>query len=144
MGYYTHYEITIKDPKTLEDRLPEFTALREEAAEFKKLDARSKNKYRKDYIKRLQKAAKAIDSVSDDAWSSFDYTVSGERNKWYDYELDMSSISMAFPEFLFQVEGSGEESGDLWIKWFYRGQMQGGKAEIVLPKLDPKKWKGTS
>ena len=59
--------------------------------------------------------------------------------KWYDHEDDMKRLSLKFPEVVFTLKGEGEESGDVWVKYFKNGKIQTSKAEIVLDPFDPKK-----
>ena len=47
-----------------------------------------------------------------------------EACKWYEHETHMREISDQFPEVLFTLTGEGEESGDLWVKYFSGGKMQ--------------------
>ena len=72
-----------------------------------------------------------------------DYSVDffhGEPNcKWYDHEKDMKLLSQIYPETTFLLEGEGEESGDIWRKYFKNGKMQVCKAEIVFPAFDESK-----
>lgn len=62
-----------------------------------------------------------------------------ESCKWYNHEDDMKKLTNAFPHILFTLEGRGEESGDIWIKYFLGGKCQRAKARIVLDEFDPKK-----
>jgi hypothetical protein len=62
-----------------------------------------------------------------------------ESSKWYDHETDMRDFSKRFPDVLFTLNGEGEESGDVWVKYFKNGKMQSSKADIKLEKFDPKK-----
>jgi len=59
--------------------------------------------------------------------------------KWYDHETDMKRLSEQFPNVVFTLNGRGEESGDVWVKYFKNGKMQSSKAEIKLDTFDPKK-----
>lgn len=59
--------------------------------------------------------------------------------KWYDHEQDMKTLSKIYPETTFLLEGEGEESGDIWQKYFKNGKMQVCKAEIVFPAFDESK-----
>ena len=67
--------------------------------------------------------------------------VTEESCKWYDHEAEMKDISRRFPSVLFTLRGEGEESGDVWVKYFKNGKMQSSKAEIKLDPFDPKKLK---
>lgn len=62
-----------------------------------------------------------------------------EAVKWYDHEKDMREYSKKFPENLFILEGRGENSDDLWIKYFKNGKMQAGKKEVVFEKFNASK-----
>ena len=66
---------------------------------------------------------------------------SSDSCKWYEHEDDMKVMSKDFPEVLFTLHGEGEESGDIWNKYFLNGKVQVCKAEIKIDKFDPKKLK---
>lgn len=59
--------------------------------------------------------------------------------KWYTHEQDMKELSKIYPETTFLLEGEGEESGDIWRKYFKNGKMQVCKAEIVFHAFDESK-----
>ena len=67
----------------------------------------------------------------------------GESCKWYEHENDMLAYSKNNPSVQLTVSGEGEESGDVWVKWFKGGKMQAWKLEINLPKNPPKPWEET-
>lgn len=56
--------------------------------------------------------------------------------KWYEHEDDMKRLSLKFPDVLFTLRGEGEESGDVWVKYFKEGKMQVSKAEVKLEPFD--------
>jgi hypothetical protein len=56
---------------------------------------------------------------------------SRESCSWYDHEEDMKALAAHFPDILFALEGEGEESGDLWKKYFLGDQMQVCRAIIT-------------
>lgn len=59
--------------------------------------------------------------------------------KWYDHEEDMAELSRTFPEVLFTLYGDGEESEDMWYKYFKGGKMQKCYAKIVFDDYDESK-----
>lgn len=58
--------------------------------------------------------------------------------KWYEHEEDMIKLSQKHPAILFKLHGAGEETGDIWDKWFLNGKKQICKATIVIPDFDAK------
>lgn len=61
--------------------------------------------------------------------------------KWYECVEDMISFSKKFPKVLFTLSGKGEESGDLWIRYFKNGKVQTCRAKISYDEYDPSKLK---
>ena len=44
--------------------------------------------------------------------------------KWYEHEDDLKKLSLLFPDVVFRVYGDGEESDDIWYKYFKNGKVQ--------------------
>jgi len=61
--------------------------------------------------------------------------------KWYEHEIDMKKLSEKFSKTLFILSGEGEESEDIWTKYFLNGKSQICKAEIIVPPFDKSKLK---
>lgn len=57
--------------------------------------------------------------------------------KWYDHDKDMIEYSKRFPDFVFILDGEGEESGDIWRKFYKNGKSYEWKLEYALPDFDP-------
>lgn len=59
-----------------------------------------------------------------------------ESTTWYDHEEDMIEMSKVFPGIIFTLHGEGEESGDIWNKYFKDGVMQVAKATITVEECN--------
>lgn len=59
--------------------------------------------------------------------------------KWYDHEQDMRDLSVRFPDHLFELRGEGEDTGDIWRKYFKNGKMQSCFAQITFEPFDETK-----
>lgn len=62
--------------------------------------------------------------------------IDGDSCKWYNHEDDMRKLSLQFRDMLFELNGYGEEAGDLWIKYFKNGKMQYCPAIISFVEYD--------
>jgi hypothetical protein len=60
---------------------------------------------------------------------------------WDNYDMDMRGISKDYPDVIFELSGEGEESGDIWKKYYVNGKIQKCKARIVFDEFDEKKLK---
>lgn len=60
-------------------------------------------------------------------------------SKWEDHDEDMIRLSRAFPGVLFELQGAGEEDGDLWRTYYLAGRLQHAPAEVRYPPFDPDK-----
>ncbi|HBU90253.1 MAG TPA: hypothetical protein DEB53_03445 [Bacillus pumilus] len=58
--------------------------------------------------------------------------------KWYGHEVDMRAVSRQFPDVLITLTGEGEDSGDMWRKYFKGGKMQECPAKITFDDYDEK------
>jgi len=59
----------------------------------------------------------------------------GQRSdqiSWYNHEEDMVQLSLLYPEVTFQIDGEGEEVGDIWRATVKNGEFQRKTARIVF------------
>lgn len=81
-------------------------------------------------------------SINQDAEYAIDDNGDTSENcKWYSAEQDILAFSKQYPNWLFQLDGEGEESGDIWRKYFVDGKMQDAKARTVYDDFDASKLK---
>ena len=59
--------------------------------------------------------------------------------KWYGHEIDMLELSKSYPFVVFVLKGEGEESGDIWMKYFKNGKMYQSHAVITFAPYDENK-----
>jgi hypothetical protein len=59
--------------------------------------------------------------------------------KWYNHEEDLILLSEEYDELVFQLDGKGEENGDIWRKFFKNGKYSFSQAIITFPDYDESK-----
>lgn len=64
-----------------------------------------------------------------------------DSQKWYEYNENMIEVSEEFPDILFQLNGAGEEPGDIWVKYYKNGRSQEARLNLELDGFDPDKLK---
>lgn len=69
-------------------------------------------------------------ALSDDTLESYDAV------KWYEHEEHMKKLSTKIPYVLFKLSGEGEDSGDIWDKYFFDGKMASYHAEVKVPPFN--------
>jgi len=137
MGYYTNYklEISIKEPTrmSLEKTLSGYS--KEELIDViinkrevgpGDLDAGALMKTLYDESENIQYA------LGKDGHS-------GDSCKWYGHHDEMLAISKKYPDALFTLHGEGEETGDIWTKYYRAGKSQEAKATIIVDEFDESK-----
>ena len=62
-----------------------------------------------------------------------------EESTWYDSNTDMKNFSIKHPEALFQMDGEGEKSGDIWRQYWKNGKVQNIRAVLTYEPYDPNK-----
>lgn len=56
-----------------------------------------------------------------------------ESVKWYEHEADLSALSSSHPQFVWALQGQGEEPDDEWTMYAYRGGSYKAKKEPWTP-----------
>ena len=120
MGYETRYRLEVETVKVMK--------------EVKGID--SNGKPATIFVEEYIDPEKIQREISD--LSGYQYLWS-DMCKWYDHEKDMRTISKKYKGVLMKLEGEGEESGDLWVKYFKNGKMQECRARIEFDPFDETK-----
>lgn len=133
MGYYTRYSLTWK-PTAAFKATPACPHVEAKGNKFCPAcgvvqTAQGCDKIVSDYITPRQESMYGIAPKGEET----------QECKWYEHEKHMREMSKAVPDVLFILKGEGEESGDIWHKYFLNGKMQVSKAVLTLEPYDPKK-----
>lgn len=64
-------------------------------------------------------------------WKGAIDTALQEELKWYDHDDEMIALSKEFPEVEFTLDGTGEESDDLWTTYYKNGKAQHAPCQFV-------------
>lgn len=140
MGYYTTYTLTFDELMPAAKEVVDWM----EFNDLKNLSFAQLRKQLPDPMAHFQKmeevearmpVVEALDLIKQ-IWNT-----ESDGIKWYNHEADMRAFSKAFPDVVFKLGGCGEESEDIWAKYFQNGKMQLCKAVITIEPFDPKKLK---
>jgi hypothetical protein len=79
-----------------------------------------------------------LDTVIYDGFLTIEQLVNGETEdmKWYDYHEEMIELSLKYPEYVFTLDGQGEEPGDIWRSFYKNGKFHDWTLEYDLPNFD--------
>lgn len=135
MGYYTRYHIdtdtTKRTPLLLEQRKDRIVS------------EISKTKMSEDLKEELVSLVYGKYELPDvgeiNYWDHLGFDPFDDTTKWYSHEDDMRAISKEYPGVVFILSGEGEESGDIWRKYFCEGKMQTAPAKVTFEDFDPEK-----
>lgn len=125
MGYITNFHMTVA--KVIDGRI---VILDKEDAAYDKIacafydiwECPSEDFRKSDYY--LDEARELFEDV----------TVDDIEGKWYESEKDMIKLSEAFPDFIFVLEGRGEERPDWWVGTWENGKGSVHYAKIIEPE----------
>jgi len=82
-------------------------------------------------IERINEDLRTISGYNDLGIDAYSDTI-----KWYDNDKDMIALSKKHPNILFQLDGEGEESGDIWRSYYCNGVEESAKAVMTYPSID--------
>lgn len=136
MGYYTNFSCTVKGKLENKEKVAELEKAKKEAEKLT-------GKLREIALAGIEKELKIEKSIEVETVVSkvVGYNPFEDATKWYEHENHMRKISLQYPDVIFELKGEGEESGDIWVKYFVNGKMQVCNATIVFEPFDEKKLK---
>jgi len=56
--------------------------------------------------------------------------------KWYEWQTDLKELSVHFPHVTIDVEGFGEENGDIWKARIRNGETEVVKSVLTFPDFE--------
>lgn len=59
--------------------------------------------------------------------------------KWYEWENDVKTVSLQFPDEVIEIYGEGESSGDIWKAYVKNGKSFTTEAKITFEDFDESK-----
>lgn len=134
MGYYTNYTLTWKPTEKSTIEFPRCNHNIPDGSKFCP-ECGAQNLP----VSLDDKIAEYIKQHSDTIYGVNESGEGTGATKWYDHETDLRSMSKVFRNIVFTLYGEGEESGDIWSKYFMNGKMQEAKARIVIDDFDASK-----
>lgn len=136
MGYYTNYSLSIKGKLENTKRVAELEKAKAEAEGLT-------GKLKEVAIAAIDKELNNEKNINIKAVvaAKAGYNPFEGETKWYEHEEHMKAISKQYPDVIFQLNGEGEESGDIWVKYFVNGKMQVAEAKITFDDFNEKKLK---
>lgn len=136
MGHNTRYKIKTGGKPFGEEELKEIEQLEKEAEALS-------GKLREIALSAIAEKRKRNLSDSPESLISnvVGYNPFYDECKWYEHDKHMREVSKNNPGTIFILEGEGEESGDIWKKYYLNGKCQEARAIITFEPFDEKKLK---
>ncbi len=146
MGYQTSYSLTVQHlSKAVPGYSPDWGGVQKQILKRDLEEALAEARSPKDVQEALEASmAKVVDfqdpqeiidlfrATCDSAnWAFNSHGYSEESHKWYEHEQDLQAFSAQYPDWLFTLDGEGEEAGDIWRKYFVAGESQTSRPEII-------------
>lgn len=73
-----------------------------------------------------------VSDISDYLWDD-ELCMNG---KWYDWPSHMKELSKRYPEHMFQLDGDGEDSDDIWRVYFKNGKSHDANTRLIYEDFD--------
>lgn len=128
MGYYTRYSISFIQSQTSES---------EKNAEIAEVEnSNLSQKLKNQILQTIENEYESQRMTETLLIKELDYNPFEDSCKWYDHNKDMLRISKKYPGTIFVLNGDGEESGDVWRKYYHKGLSQDANARIVYDDFD--------
>jgi len=135
MGYITNYSLSVEESS--ESRVEREKMIAELKAQVESIeDPQLKELAQKGLVSKIRELRKDWEL---ELRRIVGYDPLEESCKWYEHEENMRELSRINPEVIFTLKGEGEESGDIWAKYFHQGKMQHAQAQIKFEEFDPLK-----
>lgn len=138
MGYYTRYTLTVKILKPQQLPVKESLAAMDKK-ELIEIIANNKAWYNKNITP--DDIIKIFNNDPDNKYNMM-FEGSGDTSeecKWYEHDEVMRNFSRKYPDILFLLEGVGEESEDIWKKYYKNGKCQIANVKFVFDEYDESK-----
>ena len=114
MGYQTYYKLEILDAKTRQNLV-------------------SLDGYMVDFPEHMVELELELRRTE---YRRIDGVMCEESCKWYEHIEDLTKLSAAHPDYIFVLEGVGEEASDHWKRYFLEGENLLISPSIVWPEPD--------
>jgi hypothetical protein len=79
-----------------------------------------------------------INKISEDYHEFDESGTTMDACKWYDHTEHLEKLSSLYPHTVFRLHGEGEETGDIWEKYFHQGKLfhtEKLKTDLPVPDL---------
>lgn len=151
MGYSTYYSLQIQPHTNFLKEVNLDSVI--EAVENENISQEDLVKYlrliKKDPLAKSVEVKEDVYSIIErfrDQYDEAAYSIDGsggsqDESKWYDHQEDLKAFSQKYPQHLFILKGKGEESGDIWMKYFLNGKVQVANAVITFEEFNEAKLK---
>lgn len=143
MGYYTKYDLEIRFLDYEKNKIKIEDKVHSEIQAIENSGIKDENLKQK-LIEEINNQLSMLKVTQKTVIQALEFNPFEEPCKWYTHSQNMIDLSKSFPGILFILYGSGEDSGDLWVKYFYKGKIQFEEAKIVYEPFDESKLKDSA